>query len=343
MSDFTTKEQPAAATAGPLIAGFWRRVAAFAVDGLILAVPAFIIGFVFYQWAAGLGQAGRLIGLFVMLFYFVYFDSEFGGGQTLGKRLLDIKIVQRRGNMLSPMHAILRCLVIGIPYYLNGVWIDDGRLPLWQQHLIAVPLTFLVFGCGGAIVYLFIFNRRTRQSLHDLAVGSYIVRCSAGYSPITLSTPRLHLAIMSCFLFLALALPISSGIRPNAGALAQSQKPLLDMQTAIQKHLGVQRVGIYESSTAFWSNKQGASTQTFLAVTVQDNHWRGNLSSLTPKIAAIVIAQAPDLLGKHILSIHVLRGFDLGIASWSESFNESHDEASWLSTISGNSTAKENL
>jgi hypothetical protein len=51
------------------IAGFWRRLAAFSIDLLILGVPALLFGLALFRWAASLGKSGRLIGLVVALLY----------------------------------------------------------------------------------------------------------------------------------------------------------------------------------------------------------------------------------------------------------------------------------
>jgi hypothetical protein len=51
------------------IAGFWRRLAAFSIDLLILGVPALLFGLARFRWAASLGKSGRLIGLVVALLY----------------------------------------------------------------------------------------------------------------------------------------------------------------------------------------------------------------------------------------------------------------------------------
>lgn len=170
MSDIDA-EEPSIISEKPAFAGIWRRLAAFTIDTVILSIPAFIVGFGYFNWAASLGQAGRLIGFFMLLLYFGYFDSGLGVGQTLGKQLLDIKVVGRTGAMLSPVQAMSRFIIIGIPFFLNGVWINVTSI--WQQHLILALLTVLIFGLGGSILYLFIFNRRTHQSLHDFFDGEF--------------------------------------------------------------------------------------------------------------------------------------------------------------------------
>src|SRR5690348_14117245 len=87
-----TSDESRTAEQRPPIAGFWRRLAAFVVDALILGVPAMLLGFAMFDWAASLGQAGRLIGFVVALLYFGLLNSRLGGGQTLGKRLLGIRV-----------------------------------------------------------------------------------------------------------------------------------------------------------------------------------------------------------------------------------------------------------
>ena len=75
-----------------LIAGFWRRLAAFLIDGIILSVPTMLVGLAFFQWAVSLGQAGRLVGFIVALLYFGVLNSM--------KALLG-------SNMVSPLTSAL--------------------------------------------------------------------------------------------------------------------------------------------------------------------------------------------------------------------------------------------
>jgi uncharacterized RDD family membrane protein YckC len=81
----------------PEIAGFWRRLAAFGIDWLVLAVPTLLLGLALFQRAAGIGQAGRLVGFVLALLYFSLLNSRLIGGQTIGKRLLGIQVVSLSG------------------------------------------------------------------------------------------------------------------------------------------------------------------------------------------------------------------------------------------------------
>ena len=50
---------------------------------------------------AALGSLGRLIGGAIALAYFALMNSELGGGQTFGKRLVKIRVVQANGTPVA--------------------------------------------------------------------------------------------------------------------------------------------------------------------------------------------------------------------------------------------------
>ena len=70
------------------ISGFWRRLLAIVLDGLILGIVGFVSGLFFFNFYAQLGGWGRLIGLGVDSIYFGILNSAIGKGQTIGKRMI---------------------------------------------------------------------------------------------------------------------------------------------------------------------------------------------------------------------------------------------------------------
>jgi uncharacterized RDD family membrane protein YckC len=72
--------------------GFWRRIAAYLVDALILAIPNIIL--------SRIGGAGSLAVIVVDWIYFAYQESS-PAQATIGKRALGIKVTNTEGNPIS--------------------------------------------------------------------------------------------------------------------------------------------------------------------------------------------------------------------------------------------------
>lgn len=171
-------------TANPSqIAGFWRRLFAFWLDGAVLGIIGLFLGYFLYDYFASMGKWGQAIGFVITLSYSGIMNSYILGGQTLGKMAMKIKVVSINGTPLSVTASFFRSSIFCAPFFLNGAIPNVDFLNSWLQS----TLSSLVFGVGLSIVYLFIFNRKTRQSLHDLAVGSYVVRVGLETVPLPTS------------------------------------------------------------------------------------------------------------------------------------------------------------
>ena len=158
-------------TGRKIVAGFWRRFQAAAIDGLILGVPAFLLGFLFFAEFARLGGWGRAVGFFVALLYYGLLNSKLANGQTIGKWLLKIQVVGSDQAPISISRSIVRFCVLGSPFFLNGAAFPLKIFYSWIGDIVVA----VIFGVGGSIIYLLMFNRRNRRSLHDLIAGSVVV------------------------------------------------------------------------------------------------------------------------------------------------------------------------
>ncbi len=128
--------------------GFGRRVIAFLLDNIILHAAAvtvtfiglLIVGYEIGDAAAGLGSmvaAYYLTSVAMNMFYFTWFHGT--TGQTPGKRLLGLKVVQTSGEPMNLRVAFLRWvgyLVSGLVLYLGFIWIAfDGRKQGWHDKI----------------------------------------------------------------------------------------------------------------------------------------------------------------------------------------------------------------
>ncbi len=207
------------------IAGFWRRILAFVVDGIVLGIVGMILGALFFDTLASIGAYAKLIGFASALAYFGVCNSRIGSGQTPGKRWLGVRVVDAHDQLLSVPRSLLRYAVLGIPFFANGLPIDPASA---MSSPLGCLSALVVFGGSLVILYLYVFNRRTRQSLHDLAVGSYVERVERISRPVTFRIMwRGHIVVVALIAAIALSAPAV------ASRFAQTQ-PFADMLALYQ-------------------------------------------------------------------------------------------------------------
>jgi len=129
-------EALATSTAQPQLAGWWRRLVGYWLDGIFCGVIGGIIGF-------GLGASGWvggsvLFGTIVGVVYWVFFVGH--DGATVGMRILGMRVVPSDGRpKVTYVDAFVRylmmlvggwCLALG---FLWAAW--DSRRQGWHDHV----------------------------------------------------------------------------------------------------------------------------------------------------------------------------------------------------------------
>jgi len=139
--------------------GFWRRLLAYGIDIIILYILSwilFLIGIlalglrgISFQRIAMTGEIPPGMGLFMIVYlattiiagiiYFTWFHGTVG--QTLGKMLLCLRVIQASGEKMTPGVAFLRWvgyIISGLPLCLGFLWIAfDGRKQGWHDKIAA--------------------------------------------------------------------------------------------------------------------------------------------------------------------------------------------------------------
>jgi uncharacterized RDD family membrane protein YckC len=123
--------------------GFWIRLVAYLIDAIILGIVGTIIGgFVDPDPSA---PARNSINLLLGLVYFVYFWSAQGGGQTLGMRVLNLKVIRTDGSALTYVQAVIRyvgLIIACIPIFIGVIWAAfDANKQGWHDKIAG---TFVV-------------------------------------------------------------------------------------------------------------------------------------------------------------------------------------------------------
>jgi len=162
---------------GVIPAGFWRRVAAWVIDTIIVLVGTYLVGS--FLWpdlvettthisesdgarlevvSYALSWLGTVVFGLALGVYTAVLES--GPWQaTLGKRMLGLRVTGLGGGRISPLTAILRC------------W------PLWLPGLFStiVGLNYIAGFAAIAACIAVAFTRR-KQGLHDMLARCLVVR-----------------------------------------------------------------------------------------------------------------------------------------------------------------------
>jgi uncharacterized RDD family membrane protein YckC len=136
---------------GYQLGGWWARVGATIIDGVVIGIPATLI---FLALGVGVGSGGdrsfgALIGaLLLSLFVFLVFALLYAptmmsrtNGQTLGRMATGIRVIRADGGPMTFGFAALREIVVkglavGIASSLTGgiAYVVDCLWPLWDDE-----------------------------------------------------------------------------------------------------------------------------------------------------------------------------------------------------------------
>ena len=153
------------------ICGFWRRAGAAAIDSTIFALAESLLKTIFGSNIGGYFNITTLLSMPFLFFYLATFQSYKHNGQTPGMHMLKIQVVDESGKLLPFERAAIRAAVICFAIFpsLMVTW-GTMMLSIAGVTIYAFAMMFVI-----GIVYMAVFNRSNRQSLHDLAAGSFVV------------------------------------------------------------------------------------------------------------------------------------------------------------------------
>jgi uncharacterized RDD family membrane protein YckC len=286
----------------PEYANAWRRLGAFAIDVLVIGLVGVIAGYFLYDQLVQLGGWGRVLGFALALAYFGFLNSSVGNGQTVGKRALGIKVVDANAATLSPGQSMLRFLPLGIPWILNNAPFPQDLLMSPMMYVLSVA----IFGLGFGLVYLFFFNRPTRQSLDDLLVDSFVVRAGT-IGPVPASPlRRVHVIVVAVLFLVSSALPLFA-------KRLISQQPFAGLMDSIGA-VNAESVVMHTMVSKGWSSSGGVKT-TYLQVVANIRERRTEDQELAGRLATKVLAADPSARTLDVIQVVLVYGYDIGIAS----------------------------
>jgi len=181
---------------------FWRRLAAFAIDMILLGLIDEVIRAQFSDPLGPFGNYGRLIRWACVMAYFGCFESRWGGGRSIGKRLLGLCVIRPDNTYLSPVEAGLRAALATAPLLFNHISYRPPS-PI-GGGFVGGLIGIAILGLPLSALYLVVLAGNKRKALpHDLVFGTMVVRRDdqdLQRLALPLSLWRGHVAVLSVIL-----------------------------------------------------------------------------------------------------------------------------------------------
>jgi uncharacterized RDD family membrane protein YckC len=304
------------------ISGFWRRFFAFFIDGIVLGLVGQVIAFSMSPILFEIGPYGHIGGNVIALLYFGLMNSRLGRGQTLGKRAMHAAVRDAEGKPIGIGRSMLRTSIWLVPATLNG-W----TIPLLEHPVAKYALTIVVLGIGGAVLATMVFNRKTRQGLHDMLTETYVLRLDEQSVEALPATPRGQWKLAGVMVLIALVIATSAPflvphIAPNLQQLTDLQRALLAAdrffnagvtdQTVIEEGKNIRALKI-----SIWC--KGKPVEPGRTVMMND-------------IARTALTM-PNVNRFDLIRIELTSAYDLGIASGNSTHFDSETVSTWRERV----------
>ena len=149
--------------------GLRRRMACWLYEGILMFGVVFISGYLFgtlSQTRNALDNRNALQAFLFVVFgiYFVWFWSK---GQTLAMKTWNIRLVDRNGQAVTQLRALLR-------YVLSWLWFLTPLLAVVPFHLPGAEITVIVIGWVAVWALLSRFHPEG-QFWHDAWAGTRLI------------------------------------------------------------------------------------------------------------------------------------------------------------------------
>lgn len=126
------------------------------------------------------GVAYNIATLTLLLLYFGVFQ-KFNNGQTLGKKIMKIKVVDNKdGNNVSLLKFIIRTIPMQFIYIGSVLTLLLNSILVYilndTKFLYAYSLIVTIVGIINIVSFLFIIFRKDKRSVSDLIVNTKVVK-----------------------------------------------------------------------------------------------------------------------------------------------------------------------
>ena len=308
------------------ISNFWTRIWAFLIDSLILGIIGFFLGLIFRNQFTSMGGYGVLVGLSIVLIYQSVGNSFFLNGQTFGKNIMNIQVVDIEGNTIRFGRSLLRATILSVPYFTINLLIPAfSDISVFNVLKSSIFLSLL-----SGIVIMYILNKGTRQSIHDIIAKTYVANLYQS-DELRIIDP---VSKISIYIPSALAVVITGFSLYNIYSRHLKTHSILEIRSEILNLQSVYQADVMRNTIYFNNSVINTYDIEIWTNDLSNNESETEQIILFKQVASKVISNTPDLKDLNAIEVTLIDGFDIGIFSRKEkkTIRQSPDE--WKSMIS---------
>jgi hypothetical protein len=238
---------------------------------------------------------------------------------------MKLRVVNAAGNYISLKRALTRFTIFAVPYSLYDLTLPQTRTPWIVSSLIFVT----VLWAGGSTWYLIVFNEQSRQGLHDLVGGSYVVYDDHSGPVNAQYMHRFLLPVLGGVLISVTAASAAiqdwSGKQPADIEFHRDSRPIEAMD-------GVQRARLRDSLS---HAPIGGPAKKILRVNITLKSKPVSEDAFADEAARAILHDDRDASEYDELCIRIFYGYDIGISSHWDHREFAHTPAEWQQRLGG--------
>jgi uncharacterized RDD family membrane protein YckC len=315
------------------IAKFWIRPLAFLIDVLLLVAIGFVLGLLLKEYFISLKGNGIFIGFLISLLYFTFCSSTICKGQTLGKLIFRIKTLDSKDNYLPVWKSFLRSLVLTTPYFFLNYSIPG----LSESSIFSVILFDLLFFLLIGFLYFYLFNKYTRQTIHDFAVNSYVVSTKE-----TMEIDRQQVKPMIYYLYLSISILLIIVFVIFSPTRIYTKK-YSEEKIVSSKLNQIENITKCTLSMSIAKSFDFKLSQTYKILIcdlyvireIDKNPENHENNSLIKEATSIILENYSDLTTINNITVRINRGYDIGIYRSNQKVEMVKTPDEWMEFLAG--------
>jgi len=297
------------------------RLFAVLLDLLVLLIVGIPVGCLLLPLLAPAFGAGNLIGYGILVLYGGVMNSRLCDGATLGKSWLGIRVVGKDAKPIPLARSLLRTAIVSAPFLLfqqPGI-----SAHAWKSINLSLMIWYIaMLSLLGTSVYC-LGNKTTRQGLHDLIAGSYVVMRQGPVRVMRYTIPR---ATHITFVILA-----SINLFFVSPFIIASMNNSLDMNRSFYKEFFADNPDIESIVMQHWTAyPKNGQPRRFLSLDIVLTREPASYNYRANEIAALLLKQMPEYANADELAVVLRYGFNLGVCNCGAGYRGIRTRESWL-------------